>query len=166
MKRALFSFCLVISVVSFCFAVDPVEGCWFSVDDKTGEVVSAWEMYVDSNGLLHGRMLSAVGITANMLATKCKETYANFPVSGKVNLMPIVGTSWFFGFHKEKAGRWVGGSVVNAEDGSIYKAELTHHPIDGKRYNVETLEVRGFLLFFSGAQYWQRCTREEAISLR
>ncbi|MDR1398339.1 MAG: DUF2147 domain-containing protein [Treponema sp.] len=38
-------------------------------------------------------------------------------------------------------------------------------PIDGNRYNVETLEVRGFLLFFSGVQYWQRCTREEAMLL-
>jgi uncharacterized protein (DUF2147 family) len=53
----------------------------------------------------------------------------------------------------EKAGRWVGGSIINAEDGSMYRAELTYHSKDGKRYKVETLEVRGFLLFFSRAQY-------------
>ncbi|MDR1326673.1 MAG: DUF2147 domain-containing protein [Treponema sp.] len=166
MKRAIFSFCLIISAVGFCFAVDPVEGYWFSIDDKTSKVVSAWEMYVGSNGVLHGRLLSAVGVTASTLATRCKETYANFPVSGKVNLMPVLSTTWFFGFRMERAGRWVGGSIINPEDGSMYKAELTHHPIDGKRYKAETLEVRGFLLFFSGAQYWQRCTREEAMSLR
>jgi uncharacterized protein (DUF2147 family) len=166
MKRALFLFCFIISAVSFCFAVDPVEGYWFSVDDKTGKVVSGWELYVDGSGVLHGRILSAVGVAASTLATRCKETYANFPVSGKVNLMPVLGTTWFFGFRMERAGRWVGGSIINPEDGNMYKAELTHRPIDGKRYKVETLEVRGFLLFFSGAQYWQRCAREEALSLR
>jgi hypothetical protein len=165
MKHAIFCFVLLFAT-TFCFAVDPVEGYWFSIDDKTSQVVSGWEMYVDSKGVLHGRMLSAVGVTANMLAVKCKETYANFPVSGKVNLMPVLGTTWFFDFRMEKAGRWVGGSIINAEDGSMYRAELTYHPIDGKRYKVETLEVRGFLLFFSGAQYWRRCTREEAMSLR
>jgi uncharacterized protein (DUF2147 family) len=156
----------MITAASLCFAADPVEGYWFSVDDKTGKVVSGWELYMDNSGVLHGRMLSAVGVSASALATRCKETYTNFPVSGKVNRMPVIGTPWFFGFRMEKAGRWTGGSVINPEDGSIYKAELTHHPIDGKRYNVETLEVRGFLLFFSGAQYWRRCTREEALSLR
>jgi hypothetical protein len=34
----------------------------------------------------------------------------------------------------EKAGRWGGGNIVNAEDGT--------------RYEVETLEARDFLLFF------------------
>jgi uncharacterized protein (DUF2147 family) len=166
MKRAIFLFCLIISIAGFCFAADPAEGYWFSVDDKTGKVVSGWEMYLDNSGVLCGRMLSAVSITASMLATKCKESYTNFPVSGKVNQMPLVGTPWFFGFRMQKPGRWVGGNVVNMEDGKMYNAELTYHAIDGKRYKVETLEVRGFLFLFSGAQYWLRCTREEALSLR
>jgi len=47
----------------------------------------------------------------------------------------------------------------------MYRLSLIHHPADGGKFKQETLEVRGQLLFFSGSQYWQRTTREEASGL-
>jgi hypothetical protein len=170
MKRALFLFCLVVSVSGLSFAADsatdPVEGYWFSLDDRSGEVISGWEFYCDSGGVLYGRLLSGVGVTEDTIAARCRETYANFPIAGKVNQMPVLGTPWFFGFRNQDSGRWTGGTVVNAETGKVYSSTLTYHAIDDSRYKVETLEVRGYVFLFSGAQYWRRCTEEEALSLR
>jgi len=146
------------------FAADPVEGFWLSVDDKTGEIKSGWEIY-ESNGVMYGKMLSAAGFTAAARATRCRDSYANFPISGKVNQLPLLGTPWMFGLRRESAGKWTNGNIVNPEDGNMYKLSLIHHPVDGKKFQYETLEVRGQLLFFSGSQYWKRATREEASTL-
>jgi len=146
------------------FAADPVEGFWLSVDDKTGEIKSGWEIY-ESSGVMYGKMLSAAGFTSATRATRCRDSYANFPITGKVNQLPLLGTPWMFGLRRESSGKWTNGNIVNPEDGNMYKLSLIHHPVDGKKFQQETLEVRGQLLFFSGSQYWKRATREEASAL-
>jgi uncharacterized protein (DUF2147 family) len=147
------------------FAADPVEGFWLSVNDKTGEVQSGWEVY-QSNGALVGKMISAVGWTETDKAARCRESYPGFPIAGKVNLLPVLGTPWIFGLRMEIPGRWTNGSVINPADGKVYGCSLIHHTADGKRFPQETLEMRGQLLVFSGSQYWRRATREEADAVR
>jgi uncharacterized protein (DUF2147 family) len=159
-----------LTVVMFIYAgvvlsADPVEGFWLSVDHKTGEIQSGWEMYI-SNGHMLGKMHSGLGITAANIASRCKESYSDFPVAGRVNQMGVLGTPWIFGLSMESPGRWSGGHVIDPSNGSIYRCTLIHHPADGNRYRYETLEIRGQLLVFSGSQYWRRATREEAAALR
>jgi len=121
-------------------------------------------MYVE-DGKMYGKMLSAVGFSSTTKAARCRDSYANFPIAGKVNQLPLFGTPWMFGLRMESPGRWTNGNIVNPEDGNMYKLSLIYHPVDGKKFQQETLEVRGQLLFFSGSQYWRRATREEASSL-
>jgi uncharacterized protein (DUF2147 family) len=164
MKKVITAVFAVLVCAGAAFAADPVEGFWLSVDHKTGEIKSGWEIY-ESNGYLYGKILSAVGCSSADKAARCKESYANFPIAGKVNQLPVIGTPWIFGLRMERPGSWINGNVINPEDGNMYKCSLIHHPADGRKFQYETLEVRGQLLVFSGSQYWRRATREEASSL-
>jgi uncharacterized protein (DUF2147 family) len=144
---------------------DPVEGFWLGVNGR-GVVESGWEVY-QSGGFLCGRMLSALGVTASRIAARCRESYAGFPVQGKVNELPVLGTPWIFGLQREETGRWNNGFVIDPSSGKIYKCRMTYHSADGKRYKTETLEMRGEIgLGIGGSQNWRRATREEAGALR
>jgi len=166
MKRIIATAIVILVFAGTAFAVDPVEGFWLSVDHKTKKIKSGWEIYVGDDGYLYGKIISAYDCTADDKAARCRESYANFPIAGKVNQLPVFGTPWLFGLRLEKPGYWTNGSIINPEDGNMYKCSVIHHPADGKKYKQETLEVRGQLLVFSGSQYWQRATREEAGALR
>jgi hypothetical protein len=164
MKKIIFAAIAILIYAGTAFADDPVEGFWLSIDAKTGKIQSGWEMY-EKDGYMYGKMLSAVGFTSASRAVRCRDSYANFPITGKVNQLPLFGTPWMFGLTMKSPGHWADGFIVNPEDGNMYKLSLIYHPADGKKFQQETLEVRGQLLFFSGSQYWRRATREEASSL-
>ena len=164
MKKIVATLIVIFICAVAAFAADPVEGFWLSVDDKTGEIKSGWEIY-ESNGYMYGKMLSAVGFTSATRALRCRDSYAGFPIAGKVNQLPLLGTPWLFGLRRESPGKWTNGNFVNPEDGNMYKCSLIYHPADGRKFQQEALEIRGQLLVFSGSQYWKRATREEAGAL-
>ncbi|MDR1949941.1 MAG: DUF2147 domain-containing protein [Spirochaetaceae bacterium] len=147
-------------------AADPLEGFWVSVDDKTGKVTAGWEIY-QSGGKLLGKILSVSGFPQNVKAEKCKDSYPGFPVPGKVNQLPVIGTPWIFGLNMDKAGQWSGGNVIDPDTGNIYKCRITYRPADGNRYKVDTLEMRGEIgLGIGRSQFWRKSTRTEAEGLR
>jgi uncharacterized protein (DUF2147 family) len=164
MKKSIF-ICLIILAGQFCFALDPAEGYWFSVDEKSGQITAGWEIY-ENGGFLYGKMLSLTGRPGHEVAARCKKSYQGFPVAGAVNQMPLAGTPWIFGLRREDEGTWTGGHVVNPEDGNMYRCKITHHPAGG-RFEIEALEMRGEIgLGIGRSQYWQRCTHEAASALR
>jgi len=166
MKKIAFFVAVFILVSGFCFAADPVEGFWISVDEKTGKTTAGWEIYL-SGGKLFGRILSLADKPQDEKATKVNASYDGFPVPGKVNEMPVVGTPWIFSLSQDKKpGSWSGGYIVNPEDGKMYKCEITFHPQDGKKYLVDTLEMRGKVGPFGRSQYWKKSTQNEASGLR
>jgi uncharacterized protein (DUF2147 family) len=145
---------------------DPVEGFWLTVDGRTGEVQSGWEIY-QSDGLLYGKMLSALGLSASDQAFRCRDRYRNFPIAGKVSQLPFLGTPWIFNLRQEKPGTWSNGNIINPEDGNMYQCKIIHHPADGRRFPTECIELRGEIgLGIGQSQYWQRTTRDQALALR
>jgi uncharacterized protein (DUF2147 family) len=164
MKKLIFiAFC---ALQGLCFAADPVEGFWVSVDEKTAEITAGWEVYQE-NGMLYGKILSVKGFPGDAMADACKESYKGFPVSGKVNEMPLAGTPWIWGLTSKKAGEWSGGSIIDPESGSMYKCKMTFRTADGKKYPTDTLEMRGEIgLGIGRSQFWQKSTREQASSLK
>jgi uncharacterized protein (DUF2147 family) len=145
---------------------DPAAGFWLSVDSKTGAVQSGWEIY-QSGGVLYGKMLSGEGISADDTALRCKDSYPGFPVEGKTNQLPVLGSPWIFGLKKENSGVWSGGFVINPLNGKIYKCRITWRPADGKRFSQETLEMRSETVLGIGrSQYCRRATVEQAGALR
>ena len=166
MKKFAFFSTVLIFVTALCFGADPAEGFWISIDDKVPDkAVAGWEIYVTGNKL-YGKVISVSGHPQDVKATNCKESYKDFPVPGKVNEMTVVGTPWVFGLTMKKPGEWGGGNVIDPDEGKMYGCEVTFHPRDGKKYMVDTLEMRGKILFFGRSQYWRKATKEEASALR
>jgi len=156
---------LAFNICGVCFAADPVEGYWLSVDEKSGKVTGGWYIYED-NGKLLGITLSTAAHPRGVVAIRCKDSYPGFPIDGKVNTMVVEGTPWIFGLTMERPGVWSGGHVVNPEDGRMYKAKMTFRPADGKKFQQDALEMRGEIgLGIGRSQYWRRSDRETASNL-
>jgi uncharacterized protein (DUF2147 family) len=166
MKKFLMMCGVLVVVAAASLAADPVEGYWISVDDKTGKLNAGWEIYLQG-GKLFGRILSIADFPQTEKASACKASYPGFPAAGKVNEMTVVGTTWIFGLSMDRAGQWSGGSIIDPNDGKIYKCRITFRTADGKKYKVDTLEMRGEIgLGIGRSQFWQKSTQREASSLR
>lgn len=83
---------LLLFTAAAVFAADPVEGYWVSINEE-GELTAGWHIY-QKDGVLYGEILAAAGKPRDTIATAVKESYKDFPVSGTVNKMPLLGTPW------------------------------------------------------------------------
>ena len=165
MKKIIVMLFMVSVIAGLCFAADPVEGYWLSVDEKTGKVTAAWQIYLEG-GKLFGRITAIADKPNTELADKCKDSYPGFPVAGNISKMTVVGTPWIYSLSMDKPGEWSGGSIVNPEDGKIYKCKIIFRTADGKKYKTDTLEMRGEIGFGIGrSQFWQRTDKQTAESL-
>ncbi|MCL2127128.1 MAG: DUF2147 domain-containing protein [Treponema sp.] len=165
MKKTLALLLLLSAAAGFCFAADPAEGFWLSVDEKTGVTTAGWLIYQE-NGRLFGKILSMSEHPKTVLADKCKDSYPGFPVAGKVSQMTVTGTPWIYSLSQDKNGEWSGGSIVNPEDGKMYKCKIIFRPADGKKFKADTLEMRGEIgLGIGRSQFWQRSDQKTADSL-
>ena len=161
-------FILILLMVSagICFAADPAEGCWISIDEKTGKETAGWEISIQ-DGKLYGKILSLAGFSQTVKADQCKDSYKGFPVPGKVSEMTIVGTTWIFSLLPDsQPGQWRGGNIVDPNDGNMYGCKITFRPADGNKFKVDTLEMRGTIGPFGRSQFWRTATREQASGLR
>jgi uncharacterized protein (DUF2147 family) len=166
--KNLLALAVAFACAGFSFAQqrpDPAEGFWLAPESKRVPL-SGWEITI-RGGILYGKAISAAGYTASDIAVKCKDSYPEFPVSGKVNEMPVLGTYWLFGFQRESPGLWSGGFAIDPFTGKLYKCKIAYHQADGRRYQSETLEMRVEIGFGIGAsQYWRRVTPAEAGALK
>ena len=166
MKKIVFLVVVVFFISGINLAADPAEGFWVSVDEKSGKATAGWEIYTVGNKLF-GRILSVSGHPQDVKATNCKDSYKGFNQPGKANEMTVVGTPWIFDLTMDKPGIWSGGSIIDPDGGSMYKCKITFRPQDGKKYLVDTLEMRGEIgLGIGRSQYWKKATRAEASALR
>ena len=159
-------FVLIFFLVSgICFAADPAEGFWISVDEKTGKDTAGWEIFV-RDGKLYGRILSAVGADRSTKAENCNDSYKGFPAAGKVSEMNVIGTTWIFGLVPDgKPGQWKNGNVIDPDEGKMYGCKITFHAAGGK-FKVDTLEMRGTVGPLGRSQYWRKATKAQAESLK
>ena len=165
MKKIAVLVMVLVVVRCFCFAADPVEGFWISLDDKSGKATAGWEIYA-SGGKLFGKILSVADHPQDVTAYNCRDSYRGFPVSGKVSEMRVVGTPWIFDLTMDRTGVWSGGNVIDPDDGRMYGCRITFRAMDGNRYRTDTLEMRGTIGPFGRSQFWRKATREEALAIR
>lgn len=122
-------------------AASPV-GLWKTVDDKTGEVRSQVRI-TETAGVVTG-IIERV-LTPGKADVKCVACI------GARKDQPVAGMTIIEGVRRDRGGaHWDGGSILDPNDGKVYRVRLT--PQDGGR----KLEVRGFLGPFHRNQYWQR----------
>lgn len=166
MKKALF--CIVISLCAgiSLFAQDKAEGLWKSIDEKTGEITAAWRIY-QKEGVLFGEILVVPGKDPGALAVDCKSSYEGFPLPGDVRKMKLTGTPFIYGLKPKSSGQWEGGRIIDPKDGKNYQCKITFRAADGKKYKVDTLEMRGEIgLGIGRSQFWERTTEAEIEVLR
>ena len=136
---------LLTAVVSGMFglgvvqAADAPVGMWKTVDDKSGKVVSQIQLY-EQDGKLFGKI---TGLTEPndqqgqaKTCTKCEGADKGKPIVGLVILQGL----------SPSGDRYKGGTILDPEDGKVYKAEIWTE--DGK------LKVRGYLGLFYKTQTW------------
>ena len=131
----------VLGAPSLLGAADPPVGRWKTIDDKTGKAVSEVELY-DQGGKVFGKI---VGLTEPndtvgkpKTCTKCGGADKDKPIIGLVIIRDLVASD----------GRYKGGTILDPEDGKVYKAEVW---VEGG-----ALKVRGYLGVFYKTQTWQK----------
>ncbi len=151
---------------TLCFAADPAEGYWVSVDEKTNEETAGWKIYQEG-GKLCGKILSISGKPQDEKATGGKgKSYDNFMNGKDVGTLQTVGTTWIWDMAKQGEGSWANGYIIDPNDGKRYKCRITFHKADGKKYKADTLEMRGEVGPFGRSQFWKSATEEKASGLR
>lgn len=165
MKKYGIALCVFTFVAAAGLIADSAEGLWKSVDEKTGKVTGAWKIEV-KNDLLFGEMLIAVDRDPRAAVTACKDSYPDFPKKGKVKNMALVGTPFIYNLKKKAEGVWHKGYIIDPASGKYYYCKITYRPADGKKYTVDTLEMRGEIGAGIGrSQYWLKTTQEEVDTL-
>jgi uncharacterized protein (DUF2147 family) len=134
---------LAFALPSLADSASPV-GRWRTVDDATGKARSVVEI-VETDGELQGRILQLIdppGGNMNPLCKKCE---------GERKDQPVVGMTFLWGL-KHDDGQWSGGSILDPNNGKIYRAKASL--IDGG----SKLEVRGFIgiSLIGRTQVWLR----------
>jgi uncharacterized protein (DUF2147 family) len=120
-------------------AAEPVVGTWKTIDEKSGKVVSEVQLS-EQGGKLVGKI---TGLTEPndkagkpKTCTACKGDDKDKPIVGLV-IVKDIGPD---------GDRYKGGTILDPEDGKVYRAELWIE--DGK------LKVRGYLGPFYKTQTW------------
>ena len=127
--------------VSAAMAADSPVGQWNTIDEKTGKARSTVEVY-DQGGKIFAKI---TGLTEPndeqgnpRTCTKCQGDDKNKPIVGLVIIKDLSASG----------DRFKGGTILDPEDGKIYKAEIWVE--DGK------LKVRGYLGMFYRTQTWAK----------
>jgi uncharacterized protein (DUF2147 family) len=131
----------VLCVAGRGWAVDSPVGKWKTVDDKTGKMQSEVELY-EQGGRLFGKITSLaepLGPDGKpKICVKCSGADKDAPIIGLVIIKDLAAS----GDH------YKGGTILDPEDGKIYKAEIWVE--DGK------LKLRGYLGPFYRTQTWPK----------
>ena len=125
--------------VAPALALDSPVGKWNTVDDKSGKVRSEVQIY-EQGGKLFGKITSLTEPNDEQgkprICIHCTGADHNQPVVGLIIIRDIA----------PGGDRFKGGTVLDPENGKVYKAELWIE--DGK------LKVRGYLGPFYRTQTW------------
>ena len=126
---------LIIAFASVTGFAASIEGYWKSIDDRTGEQLSIYEIKKGADGTFHGKILYRYPVPGGVAlthCTKCPPPYTN---------QPIVGLEFFSGFKQDEKNPnlYVDGRVLEPKSGKIYKGKA-NLSADGKR-----LRLRGYV---------------------
>jgi uncharacterized protein (DUF2147 family) len=120
-------------------AADAPLGNWNTVDDKTGKVKSEVQIY-DQGGKIYGKIVALPEPNDNKgkpkVCIKCQGADKDKPIVGLIIIKDLIPDS----------GHYKGGTILDPEDGKVYRAEIWPEGAD--------LKVRGYLGPFYKTQTW------------
>ncbi len=142
MRRSVRLTAVLVAAFTPAFAMaDGPEGRWETRDDRTG-MRRAWVQVSIQDGHLAGvieRLFPQPGEEHDPICTRCRGARHDRPVLG----MQILGD------HAPSGARWVGGWVVDPENGREYRSSVW---LEGR----DRLRVRGYWGPFHRTQTWRR----------
>jgi len=157
---------IAVLCLSAIAAADKVEGLWKSIDEKTGKVTAAWQIY-QKDSKLYGIILTVPNQKDDKLASDCKASYKDFPVPGDVSKMTVVNTPFIYGLKMKAPGQWEGGNIIDPKEGKLYQCKIIFHAADGSKYKADTLEMRGEIgLGIGRSQFWEATNPAEIDTFR
>ena len=117
MKKIIAALAVLLLAATLCFAADPAEGYWISIDEKTNQPTAGWQIQVTGNKL-SGKILSVAGMPQDVKATGGKgKSYDNFMNGVDVGTLRSVGTTWIWDLRKDAEGKWSKGYIIDPGDG-------------------------------------------------
>jgi len=129
----------VLLVASVARALESPVGKWKTVDEKTGKVVSDVEIY-QQGGKLFGKITGLAEPNDAQgkpkVCVKCTGSDKDKPIVGLVIIKDLTASG----------DRYKNGTIMDPEDGKVYKAELWTE--------AAKLKVRGYLGPFYKTQTW------------
>jgi len=157
LKKSLF-YSLLASILLFGCSVTwaksmtPV-GSWVQVSDVTNQphsIIKIWE----HQHVLYGKVVKGFPENGKMPPKYCQYC------TGKRHNQPIVGMKILWGFYQTDLTHWVGGKILDPDNGKIYSCKLTL--ID----QGKALKVRGYIgiSLFGRTQIWQRMKHSRQLS--
>lgn len=168
-KILIIIFCLIFASPIYA---DPCEGYWISYHLTKKYPQAAWHTYIDEkNGMLYGNTVAlAETKVEEAKAVGCKgKKFKGYPIEidGDMSEMTTIDMPWMINLKKKSEGIWEGGNIIDPSVGSMYQCRCIFHPADGKKYKVDTLEVRGEMIKGIGMSiYWTKCSYEDAMALQ
>ncbi len=131
---------IVFLLVMLDLSGQSILGKWKTIHEKTGKPISVVEFY-ENNGKIFGKIVEILEEEhKNDLCSKCSGSEKNTPILG----LDIIKDM-------ERVGKY-------------YKKGTIFHPVMGHRFKCrikflddpDKIQVRGYLLFLYGTQYWER----------
>lgn len=128
-----------LALASLAMAAEAPAGRWKTIDEKTSKMVSEVEVY-EQGGKIFGKIVGLADPNDKQgkpkTCTACTGADKDKPIVGLVIIKDLAAAD----------GRYKGGTILDPEDGKIYKAEVWVE--EGK------LKVRGYLGVFYKTQTW------------
>ncbi|MDR3654082.1 MAG: DUF2147 domain-containing protein [Paludibacter sp.] len=143
MKRTLFTLILLIafSIIGFAQA-DKIIGRWKTIDDKDGSAKSIVYIFKATNGKYYGK-IEKLFKEPEKICAECEGTNKNQPILGMMIINNLV----------EKDAKLTGGTILDPNNGKIYKCNLSIGA-DGEKLNVRGSLDRGG--WIGRSQTWLR----------
>lgn len=122
---------LLLGAVGTAWAQTTPAGLWKTIDDKT-KVEKSLVRITDNGGVLSGKVEKILSDKADAKCVECTDERKDQPVQGMTILRGIKPDA-------SDKGSWVGGDILDPNDGKIYKV-LLKLADGGKK-----LDVRGYI---------------------
>lgn len=127
-KKIISLICMLIFTLSVFSQVDKIVGRWKTIDDKDGSTKSVVFIFKATNGKYYGKV-EKLFKNPDKKCTECEGTNKDKPVLGMMVVNGMV----------EKDGALTGGTILDPNNGKVYKCNMTYDAETGK------LNVRGSL---------------------
>ena len=129
MKKTLVSLFLLIAFsVSGFSQIDKIVGKWKTIDDKDGSTKSIVFIFKATNGKYYGK-IEKLFKNPDKTCTECEGSNKDKPILGMIIINGMI----------LKDGALTGGTILDPNNGKIYKCNISYDPQSGN------LNVRGSL---------------------